>query len=344
MKCLQGSEKEFHDFINLISKKDKIGIITHIDLDGIASGVFLQKILESKNLKVDFIEFLDIDENALKNAIKNKEVNKLFITDWAADNFQENFEFLRKKYDVFLIDHHPINENLKDKKNIIKTKSGTCSAHCIFNLAKNYFNTKDWEWLVCSAIIFDYCFVKQENFEFVKSIYPKTEKEKIWMSEPAKIGSKIANALIYYQPNFKKVYNLVLKKDFKKLEKAENIIEEEVKKWIEKFKQGAEYFPEKKLYFYYGTPKHRITSKVASMISTRNLDKTILFVSDNQNKEGFVKLSARNQSGNVQLGIVLKKCVEEFEDSNAGGHDQASAGGFPKKYLNEFKENLLKEL
>ena len=46
MKYLLGSKKDFHDFINLISKEDKVGIVTHTDVDGVVSGIFLQKILK----------------------------------------------------------------------------------------------------------------------------------------------------------------------------------------------------------------------------------------------------------------------------------------------------------
>ena len=44
-RYLLGSEQVFYDFVDSISEKDKIGIITHIDLDGIASCIFLQKII-----------------------------------------------------------------------------------------------------------------------------------------------------------------------------------------------------------------------------------------------------------------------------------------------------------
>jgi len=343
MKYLLGSKKEFYDFVNSISKEDKVGIITHTDLDGIASGIFLQKILESRNIKIEFIEFLDYGSDVLKNVLK-KDYTKLFFTDWNADNFVEDFEKLKQKGNVLVFDHHPLNENLKDKKGIMKTESKYCSAHALFDLAENYFNTKDFEWLVCCAIIADYTWDVEENFEFIKSIYPKTKKQDIWNSEPGKIGSKITNALIYYKKNLKRVYDLVLKKDFGELEKVEKIINGEVEKWIEKFEKEAEYYFEKNLYFYYGNPKYKITSKVASMISTKNPDKTIIFVSDVSDKNDFVKLSARNQSGNVVLGNVLKNCIKGFEDADASGHDKAAAGGFPKKYLNEFKKRLLKEL
>jgi single-stranded DNA-specific DHH superfamily exonuclease len=344
MNYLLGSEKDFHGFVNSISKEDKIGIVTHTDLDGIASGIFLQKILESKDLKIEFIEFLDYSSDALQK-VSEKDYDKLFLTDWSADNFQEGLEELRKKGDVLVFDHHPLNKDLENKKGIIKTESKYCSAHALFDLAKNYFNTKDWEWLVCSAIILDYCFIEEKNFNFIKSIYPEIDKEDVWSSEPGKMGKRIANALIFYKKNKKEVYDLVLEKKVDLLGDASKIISNEIVFWVDKFKEEAEYFFEKKLYFYYATPKYGMASAVVSIVSQQEFPmSTSIFVYDDKNREGFIKMSARNQTGNVKLGEVLKKCVEGFEDSNAGGHDRAAAGGFPKKYLEEFKERLLKEL
>lgn len=342
MKYLNGSKKEFDDFVNSISKKDKVNIITHTDLDGIASGVFLQKILESKNLKLNSINFLDYGADVLKNYSEKNNFDYLFISDWNADESPGGLNLLRGKGKVLVIDHHPMNEKLEDKSGIIKTESKDCSAHCIFDFAKNYFDTKNLEWLVCSAIIMDYCWIKDENFNFIKSIYPETTKENIWNSDPGKIGKQIANALIYYSPDFRKVYDLILKKDLKKLEKADETIQKEIEKWIEKFKKEAEYYPEKNLYFYYANPKYEITSTISSIISDREFNgSTIVFASD---RKDLIKISSRNQSGNVDLGKVLKKSVEGFENSSAGGHARASAANFPKKYLNEFKKRLIEEL
>jgi len=343
MNYLLGSKKEFYNFVDSISKDDKVGIVTHIDLDGIASGIFLQKILESKNLKVNFIEFLGYEYDVLKEVLE-KDYTKLFFTDWNADNFPEDLNSLRKKGDVLVFDHHPLNEDLKNKEGIIKTESKYCSAHALFDLAKNYFDVEELEWLVCSAIIADYTWDVEENFEFIKSIYPKINKKDIWNSEPGKIAGKISNALIYYKKDLKKVYDFVLKKDFRALDEVDKIIRKEVGYWIGKFEKEVECFENKKLYFYYSNPKFNVASKVASIISTRNPGNTIVFILDDNNKEGFVKLSSRNQSGSIKLGNVLKKCVQGFENSDAGGHDRAAGAEFPKKYLKEFKKRLLEEL
>lgn len=343
-----GSEKMFYDFVDSISKKDKIGVVTHIDLDGIASGIFLQKILESKNLKIDFMKFLEYNADSLKPILK-KDIDVLFFTDWNVDNYPEDLTNLRKKYKILVVDHHPPNKDLKDKSNIIKTESKYCSAHTLFDLAKNnnYFDTKSLEWLVCSAIIMDYTADNEENIKFLKSFYPEITLENVWESKLALISKKIADSILYYKPNLKKVCEILLDGKFEKLNKTDKIIAEEINTWKIKFKKEAEYFPEDRLYFYYANPKHGIISAVVSEISNSELtDDTLIFVSDNldKGKQNFVKLSARNETGKVDLVKLLKTCTEGFDESSAGGHTKAAAGSFPKKYLNKFKERLLSEI
>lgn len=341
-----GSEKVFYDFIDSLSKDDKIGIITHVDLDGLASGIFLQKILEFKGLEPAFMEFFVYRSDILEPLLE-RDFDVLFFTDWNADNFPDYLDKLRKKVKVLVVDHHPLNEELEDKSNIIKTISGYCSAHALFDLAdkKNLFNTKEWIWLVCSAIIMDYIFNNEENSKFLEECYPGIDKNDIWNSEPGKTGQIIGNSLIYYRDDIKKVYDLVLEKDFDELRKDNDLVEEEISKWVEKFKTDGEYFPEKKLHFYVGGPKYPVASVIATKLSDEDFkDDTVVFVSDSNTQEGFVKLSARNQTGKINLSKILKKSIEGFEDSSAGGHVKASAGNFPKKYLGEFKKRLLENL
>jgi len=345
-KYLVGSEEDFDDFLNSISKEDKIGLITHVDLDGIASGILTDKILESKGLKLDFVEFLQYGSDVLKPILKKK-FDVLFFTDWNVDNFPEDLDNLRKKYRVFVVDHHPPNETLKNKEGMIKTESKYCSAHTLFDLINKYkyFDTKSLEWLVCSTIILDYTFDKEENLKFLNSIYPGINRENVFDSEPGKIGTKIANALIYYNNDVRKVYDFTFKEDFSKLEEADKKIRSEIEKGIGIFKKEAEYFPEKKLRFYYGNLKYSLPSVIASQVSEKYFrEETVVFVSDIEDKKDFVKLSSRNQTGNVDLGKILKKSVEGFDDSSAGGHVKAAAGSFPKKYLPEFKKRLLNNL
>ncbi len=343
MKYLLGSPKHFHDFVNSISEEDRVGIVTHTDVDGITSGIFLQKILKSRNIKLEFMEFLNYGAGVLKEFAERRDYDKLFFTDWNADGSKEDLELLRNKGEVLVFDHHPLNENLENKEGIIKTESKYCSSHALFDLAKNYFYTKNLEWLVCSAIIADYTFTEDETLKFLKSIYPEINKEKIFESIPGKTAQKIDNALIYYKPDCKKVYDFVLEKNFEELEKVSNEVENAAIEAENKFLKEAEFYSDKNLFFDYLNPKFGMVSKVISKISHDNPDKIFIMAADSSQKN-FIKISARAQSGEVNLGKILKKCVEGFEYASAGGHAQAAAGSFPKEYLPEFKERILREL
>ncbi len=343
-----GSEKDFYDFIDSLSKKDKIGLVTHTDLDGIASGIFLQKILEFKGLKVSSINFLNYNTNSLKDIIKSK-FDVLVFTDWKLDDYPEYMDKIREKSRLLIFDHHPLNNTLFDKKGIIKTNYDYCSSHALFDIASKgeFFDTKNWEWLVSSAIVSDYTWDKDpSNFEFIKSIYPGLVKDNsIWDSEPGKIGKKINGALIYYFPNIKKVYELILKGDLSKLDKADRIIQKEVNKLVIYFKETAEYFPEKRFYFGFGNSKYNVISTIASILSDEFFrDNSVFLVSNFVERKDFVKVSARDQTGKVDLGNLLKYCVKDIKEGDGGGHPRAASATFRKMDLYKFKKNLIKNI
>jgi len=58
IEYLIGKEKDFYDFLDRITKKDKIAIVSHTDLDGITSAIFLNEILKSKGIKPTILEFI----------------------------------------------------------------------------------------------------------------------------------------------------------------------------------------------------------------------------------------------------------------------------------------------
>jgi single-stranded DNA-specific DHH superfamily exonuclease len=150
--------------------------------------------------------------------------------------------------------------------------------------------------------------------------------------------------LIYYRPDFRKVYDLVLEENFEELEKVNGIVEEDIKKGEEKYLEVSEFYPEKNFYYGFYTPEIARVSSIISKISYKNPEKIFVMIADSGSNDGFVKISGRAQSGEVDLGKILKKSVEGFENASAGGHKQAAAASFPKKYLEEFKKRLLDNL
>lgn len=345
MEFLLGNENEFFEFLNSINKNDHVAILTHTDLDGIASGIFLERILESKRIKIEFIKFIQYSSGLLKQIFKelqSKEITKLFILDFNADteeNGLEDFELIRSEINTFLIDHHPSSPNLKDKTNIIKTKSTDCASLILYNLGKNYLQDKRYLELVCAAMITDFSFKNPHNLEFIKKYYPDFQENSL-DSSIAKIADTLSLALIYFKSKLINPYKLIQKDKVHELEKYSKEIKDEINRVINEFETKKEYYRKNDLYFYYFESKFGISSYVSTELSIKNPDKTFIIVT-NRDKE-LLSLSARNQSGKEDMAALLRKAIENLSNSTAGGHFRASGGSILKKDLNKFKENLLR--
>jgi nanoRNase/pAp phosphatase (c-di-AMP/oligoRNAs hydrolase) len=342
MEYLIGSKEEFLEFVDSINESDKIGILTHNDLDGIASAVFVEKILESKGKKVEFLDFLAIKNNMVGEILpklKGLNLTKIFLTDLAVDNIDlEGFNELRKEIDCFLIDHHPASENL-EKVNVIKSDTPDCAALAVYSLGEEILDLKEWAWLVCAAIFSDFSYKKEENFEFLKKFYPEVTRENLSYATPGMIARKISSALIYYLNDIKKVYDLVLEKNLSELDEINEMVEEEINRCVEEFRANAEFFSEENLYFYNVNSKLKIVSVVTTLVSKQKPEFSFVFF---QEDGDYVKISARNQSSSRDMGELMKKGVAGLEDATGGGHAPASAARIRKEDLAKFKENILK--
>jgi len=342
IEYLIGKEQDFYDFLDGITKKDKVAIISHTDLDGIASAIFLQEILKSKEIKPKVLEFIHIGKGMFEETskqLRKKKITKIFMSDIAEESDYENFEKLKSEFGVFLIDHHP-SEN-KTKDNVLKSKSENCAAWMIYNLGSKIINFDKWKTLVCATMIAEFSYNNENNFNFLKENFLNLTKENLINSELWELSNKFSSAIIYLKKDLKKAFDLIRKNKMRKIEKYHKVVQEEIGKIVEKFKEEAEFYPELNLYFYYYTPKFNLTSAPATILSIQEPDKTFLFASDSKEGLGFVKVSSRNQSGKVNLNELMKKGIEGLENATAGGHIMASAAKFMKKDLEKFKKNIL---
>lgn len=340
MTPIYGKEEYFFEYLNKLQKKDRIAIITHIDLDGIASAILMKEILKQKKMKVSSISFVNYEKGMFEEAEKQfkKRTNKIFVLDINLDTDYEGFKKLKERYGIFVIDHHP---SEIAEENIIRTRTEDCATFTLFEIAKKEFDLKKMEWLVCSTMISDFSYVVPENFQFIKEHYPNIKQEDVLNSEPGEMSKKISSALIYFKNKEKKVFDFVNKGKFKKLNRYYELIEKEIQRGIENFKKEAEFFPAKNLYFYYSTPKFSIGSVITTILSSKETEKSFVFVSDIEGEPEYVKASSRNQSGKENMNLLMKQGINKLENAVAGGHIKASGAKFLKKDLNQFKINLL---
>jgi single-stranded DNA-specific DHH superfamily exonuclease len=344
MKFLIGKKEDFAAFLNSIVKKDKVAVISHTDSDGVVSAALIKDILSSRKIKIRSFYFINYKKGMLKEIhgeLIQKKISKIFILDINVHTDYEEFEKFREDFDVFLVDHHP--SDIKEEANIIKTETEDCVAFVLYEIGKEVANLDKWKFLVCATMISEFSYNSQENFDFIKSSYPDADRNDMLNSVPGNLSQKLTSALIYFRGREKKILDLLLKNKLKKFYRYHWVVAEEIKRCVEKFRKEAEFYSEKNIYLYYFSPRFSIASIVATILSMEEKDKTFIFVSDVEEEKGFVKVSARNQSGNANLNELMKRGIDGLESASGGGHIKASAAIFLKKDLGQFKKNILEQ-
>lgn len=341
LNYIKGSKKEFYDFLSFITPRDKVAILSHIDVDGLSSAVFLEKILIAKNIRIDHIDFLNIGPDMIKEELiklRALDIDKVFVCDMGIDNIDiEGYRELKKEMDLFLIDHHPMNPEIADWENVIKTDSQDCSGMTCYFLGEELIDEIEWSWLCCSAIFSDFSYKEKKNLEYIQSIYPEVTYENISTTIPGMNGRKINSALIYYGDNKKYVFDLVKNRDMEKIAEAHDIVEEDIEKLVDNFSRDAQHF-DSGLHLYEIDSNFKVSSTVCSLISKMKVDD--YFVCYQKLNDGIIKFSSRNQGGNHDMSVLMKKSVEGLEGASGGGHKAASAAVIRAEDFDTFKSRL----
>lgn len=338
---LTGTKKGFYEFVSMITPRDKVAILTHTDVDGLASAVFLEEILEAKNVGIEEIEFLDMTADMVKKILfklKEKEITKVFFCDLSVDKVDaEGLEEMSKEMDFFILDHHPMEENFNFKKHIIKSASEDCAAMLIYDLGQGVFDTEEWNWLLGAAMFSDYSYRIPKNFEIMKEMYPGLTFENISGSIPGINARKINSAATYYNETLEHVFEIIKMRNLDQLSQVHDIVEEEVERLVNDFFENEKFNKKKNLHVYEVISNFKLSSTIATMIS--KMKEQGVFVFYQKWKDG-VHASARSNAGIVDVSLLMKECTEGLEDANGGGHKQAAGAKLLEKDLEVFLDRL----
>jgi len=286
---------------------------------------------------------MDIKADMMKEVsvrLKEMGIEKVFICDMGVDQIDfEGFTDMRKDFDVFLIDHHPMNPAIEEYDNVIKTDSQDCAGMTCYFLGEGLIDTEEWEWLNCAAIFSDFSYKVEKNMKYLQSVYPGITYENISTSIPGLNGRKINSALIYYAHDKKYVFKLVKERRLSEIDEAHEIIEEEIERLIEEFPSRGEHFDDKHIHLYEIHSKFNVISTVCSLVSKMKVEDSFVFYS--KKEDGTVKFSARNQGGTRDVGALMKRCVEGLEGASGGGHKPAAAAKIQGEDFELFKSRLL---
>jgi len=339
MEFLIGSEKRFEEFIKKIKKSDKIALITHNDLDGLASAFLVEKVLPLKAIK--FFSY-KMNISSLFGEFKKKKINKIIFTDVAIEGMKNEIKKAEKFAEILIIDHHESKINFNSAKTVyLKTDTFTPACLSCFELFSKFTDLSRHDWLVALGIISDFGFKKNKDFLIaVNRKYGLKESKEIIESELGDYVKLLNGAIIYFNKNLKKLYDELKKvknlRDLNKFKRFRKVIDKEIDAKVKEFEKKAE--KQDDLYFYYFHQKYHIASVVSNILSRKSQGNTFIIVGDSGEK--FLKANGRRQDGKKNLPELFKKAVKGLKDAGAGGHIRAAGADIRREDLAKFKKRL----
>ncbi len=342
-------KEKFLRFLDNISEEDKhVGIVSHANcVDGLASAVFMAEILKKEKpfIKID-ISFITYTSGILDNLsekFENLGIKKVFVLDVNADaSLYEEFEKFRDEFEVCFIDHHPINPNFKIKEGDIKTPSYDCTALTLFRFGEDIIDYNEWSWLACVASISEFSYKNEDNLNFIQSYYPDFNLNNVEFCEIFKMVTKINSLVTYYSKNSLEAYEVLINRDFEKMDKISRGISLELDRCLNDFEKNSENYFDGHLLFYFFKSKFSLSSTLSTIMSVRHKGSTIIIISEIE-KTNMLKVSARNNGENLTypMNEMLRAGINGLNNALAGGHNPASGGSFLAKDIGKFKEQIL---
>jgi len=352
------------DYLRSVSESDKVQIIHHWDMDGTSSATIISKILEKeRGRKADLVTMPEERAYHLEEDDRSKleDKDKLIVLDFnlKADELEE----LKDEYnlDILVVDHHsfgrkPENIPFVNPREHDEGVYVPCSKICL-DIATEFGMRDQLRWIAGLGVIQDFgvdsC---PELFEELEEKYEKYLPEELNQEQLAKnceYGrySSVLNIKPYRDSKHfaKLAYEALMNsEDLLELEAQEQYrqvyevyleMQDEFNKMMEDYEQDREINRDKRIIFFEINSDFHITSSISTNMSTKTPDWIHLVIQ----KDEKINISARCQSGRVDLGDLLQKALPQKAKENgaeAGGHRKAAGASMDLEFYDEFKQNF----
>ena len=337
--------KQFKDYLDTIDTTSKVALYHDADCDGCTAATLLIKGMQ-RVLKKDF-EYIFTHSgkrnftNEIIDGLKQREITHLIIADLSMENdplIDDVLDFAK----VLVVDHHPTTVPIdKDGLTVIKSNdmhpkqdmSVVCTAQMAFELYSTLTDMSDLDWLAAAGIMADANYQHQK--EFVLEVFKKYEVgftgDDPFNTYFAKVPKYIDFARVTDMKNIPMIRDVLCKSEsyqdaIRGLKEYEPI-SKEVTKVVNEYDDKKEVHGI--LSFYNIQTEHEINSLCSTIISFQKDSEHLLICYKHKDNETHV--SARFQPKTIDTGKLLRKCIEDFDDANAGGHIPASGAGFQRK-------------
>lgn len=340
-------------FLSKINEKDNIITVFHNDADGCCSCALLDRFLESYiGKKSDYI--ISQPMPPAKNLISRIRMSmptKIIFLDLGIDQNPSLVKKLESDCEVLIIDHHQIMNNLNSKKTVhfnpmMKKKVYQSASYLTYKICSKITDMSERLWIALVGIVGDYNVTdSMDLLEKAKEVYPdilkSLEQDYLHRSPFGQMANIISAAKASKITCEDIVIALESMKSVEDIDKNEKMmqayrkVEEEIERVLIDAKSTIN--THEPVIFYEIKSAFNIHSPVSTQLSREFPKKVIIVWEKIGNK---IKVSARNQSKNIDVGKVLREAIRDIKHASAGGHEAAGGVSIRKDDWDEFVEKL----
>lgn len=353
------------DYLKNCTSEDEIKILHHWDMDGVASATIISKILrkergrEADDVAIPLKRAYHLSEEE-KEKLKN--FDKLIVLDF---NLQaDELEELNKFIDVLVVDHHDFDRvpevSFVNPREFDADVYVPCSKICL-DIAESFGLKDELRWIAGMGVIQDFgvdsCPELFEKLEREYDTYLPKDLSQHELAKNCEYGryASVLNIKPYRDSRHysKLAYKALMNSDdLMELEAQEEYrqvyevyleMQDEFNKMVENYEEEREINRDKMVIFFEIDSEFNITSSISTNMSTKTPEWIHLVLQ----KDEEVNISARCQSGRVNLGEIMENSLPEDavkEGAEAGGHRNAAGASMDLKYYDEFRKNLLENV
>ncbi|MDY6765794.1 MAG: DHHA1 domain-containing protein [Candidatus Nanohaloarchaea archaeon] len=348
-------------YLESVAPDEDVLIVHHWDMDGSASAAIISEILEAvRGTPADTICLPRGRKHTVgpraENVIRNKEVDRLIVLDMnvPADRLSE---LAGLGPDILLIDHHTFDEIPDDAVFVnprVEDEEAYVPAAKLCNDIAAEFGL-DRDWIAGLGIIQDFAVEGHEDlFERLKEQHPRYFPEKITqhaMAKECRYGkySTVMNIKPYSDTdrcarlahdalvNSDGLEGLEVQEEYGRLKEYYQQMQRELEQVITRFEDEKQVYEDERLVTFRFASDFHINSSIATNVSMEDEDWVYLVANTHG---GEASISARCQSGRLDLGRVMQDALPDDVAGEAGGHRAAAGASVPVAALDRFLANV----
>ncbi|MEM5882646.1 MAG: DHHA1 domain-containing protein [Candidatus Aenigmatarchaeota archaeon] len=333
-------------FLKKIKPKDRVLLLYHKDLDGLASALIFLRGAKKLGLTIKK-KYATSNEEIEKIAKKVKKSDKIIVLDIDISYMKK--ELIKLKKDILIIDHHPPRKNLNTKRIVYinprlkNSKIYQPTSYVTYKFLSKILDLKSEKWIAILGTLSDFGLEDCKDLLGKIKIRSKEDipKTKIW-KEVEKLTGIISGI------GFEKTFDFLEKSKSLKEFKKNKIVKKALKNYLRKIKKYEKIFwdnlreyREANLLISEIKTKHR---EITSLISTKfsgEFPEKVLVVLRRVGKKYAVHVRYRG-SKRINLGKIMERCAKGL--NGGGGHPHAAGASIKLRNKKIFEERLIEEL